>query len=223
MSSHQKLSKFLRAIGIILMSITAGFTLLGGAGTTCVAINPTGFGSNMSALASMQWLYIIFVLSGVTLGVLGIRAVINLIRGKPNAYRFSVIILLLGTILGVIHMATSRTLRGKSMPVDAIVFVTGFTLVVFLLFKIPGIWKIVDFSRGKPAENKTAGGISSILLAILTITIQNLKGTTHTWGGVNYADAFHTSMGIISIIFFVTGFLLLLPIASRQARLHQVI
>jgi hypothetical protein len=221
MSSEQKLSKFLRAIGVILMSITAGFTLLGGAGTTCVALNPTGFSSSMAALASMQWLYIFFVLSGVALGILGIRAVIELIRGKPNAYRFSVVILVIGTILGLVHMVTSRALRGKSMPVDAIVYVTAFTLVVFLIFKIPGIWKIVDFSRGKTPENKTAGGAASILLGILSISIQNLMGATHTWGGINYADAFHLSMWIIGIICFITGLALLSPISLNRFLRHQ--
>jgi hypothetical protein len=221
MSSNQKLSKFLRAIGIILMAFTAGFTFLGGAGTTCVALNPTGFSSSMAALASMQWLYIFFVLSGVALGILGIRAVIQLIRGKPNAYRFSVVILVAGTILGLVHIFTSRALRGKSMPVDAVVYVTAFTLAVFLLFKIPGIWRIVDFSRGKPSENKPAGGAASILLGILAISIQYLMGASHTWGGVNYADAFHLSMWIVGVACFITGLALLSPISLNRIRLHQ--
>jgi hypothetical protein len=36
------MKKFLRFVGILLMGITATVTLLGGVGTTCVALNPAG-------------------------------------------------------------------------------------------------------------------------------------------------------------------------------------
>ena len=69
MSTNSFFAKFLRFIGIALMGLTAAFTLLGGAGTTCVAINPTGFGESMAPLAKFQWLYVLFVLAGVAIGV----------------------------------------------------------------------------------------------------------------------------------------------------------
>ena len=40
MSSNGFTAKFLRFIGIVLMGLTAGFTLLGGIGTSYVALNP---------------------------------------------------------------------------------------------------------------------------------------------------------------------------------------
>jgi hypothetical protein len=43
--------KTLRTIGIVLMSLTAAFTLMGGAGTTCVALNPAGFGGKFAGIA----------------------------------------------------------------------------------------------------------------------------------------------------------------------------
>ena len=78
-------AKTLRFVGIVLMALTGGFTLLGGVGTTCVALNPTGFGESMAKLAPLQWLYILFVLAGVALGVMGIRATIQLIRGTRSS------------------------------------------------------------------------------------------------------------------------------------------
>ena len=87
MSTNSFFAKFLRFIGIVLMGLTAGFTLLGGIGTTCVALNPTGFSESMAPLAPFQWLYILFVLAGIALGILGIRATILLIKGTDKSYR----------------------------------------------------------------------------------------------------------------------------------------
>ncbi len=55
MSTNSFFAKFLRFIGIALMGLTAAFTLMGGAGTTCVAINPTGFGESMGTAIIGGW------------------------------------------------------------------------------------------------------------------------------------------------------------------------
>ena len=77
------MKKFLRFIGILFMGITGAVTLIGGIGTTCVALNPTKYES-MKAIADFQWLYILYVLIGVALGLLGIRATIQLARKKAG-------------------------------------------------------------------------------------------------------------------------------------------
>ena len=202
MSHNSFFAKFLRFIGIVLMALTGGFTLLGGVGTTCAALFPTNYDS-MAALAPFQWLYILFVLAGIALGIWGIRATVNLVRGTSDSYRASLQTLIAGTLIGGLHIYMSQMLRGASMPVDAVVYTTVLTLVVFLLFKIPGIWQGVDFAKAKADRNKPAGGTAAILLGIMTLTIQYTMGATHTWGGVNYAGAFNTGMTL-------TGFGLLL-------------
>src|SRR5512141_833583 len=118
MSRNTWWAKTLRIICIVLMSLTAAFTLMGGAGTTCVALNPTGFGGKFSGIAPFQWLYILFVLVTVAIGVMGVRAVVVLSRGKQASYRFALITLLAGAVVGLVHMLVSRALRGGSMPVD---------------------------------------------------------------------------------------------------------
>ncbi|MBK6647984.1 MAG: hypothetical protein IPG44_19950 [Anaerolineales bacterium] len=202
MSTNNFFAKFLRFIGIVLMGLTGGFTLLGGIGTTCAALFPANYES-MAALAPFQWLYILFVLAGIALGIWGIRATVNLVRGRSDSYRMSLQALIAGTLVGGLHIYMSQMLRGASMPVDAVVYTTVLTLVVFLLFKIPGIWQGVDFAKAKADRNKPAGGTAAILLGIMTLTIQYTMGATHTWGGVNYAGAFNTGMTL-------TGFGLLL-------------
>jgi hypothetical protein len=184
--------KTLRFIGILLMGITALFTIAGGAGTTCVALNPTGFGESMAKLAPFQWLYIIFVIATTAVGVMAARAVFLLAKGRSNSYRYSIIALLLGIIVGTIHIIVSRSLRGKSMPVDGVVYTTVLTLIIFLIFRIPKLWQGVDFNNDGKDDNSgpMAAAITLFVTGILTLTVQYWAGPTHTWGGTNWAAAF---------------------------------
>lgn len=217
MPTNHFFAKFLRFIGILLMGLTSGFTLLGGVGTTCAALAPTRYDS-MKALAPFQWLYILFVLTGIGLGVWGIRATVLLIKGAGQAYRQALYVLLAGAAIGLIHIAVSRALRGKSMPVDAVVYTTVLTLVLFLLFRIPAIWRGVDFSRGSAQSNRTAGGAAAILLGLLALTIQYSMAPTHTWNGVNYAGAFNVSMTAAGLACLLLGARLCAVTASASCR-----
>lgn len=216
MSHNSGFAKFLRFIGIVLMALTAGFTILGGVGTGCAAFNPLNpsWADTMGPLAQMQWLYIFYVLAGIAIGIAGIRAVVLLVKGDPKAYRDTLITLLIGIAIGVIHILTSRMLRGKSQPVDMVVYTTALTLVVFLLFRIPAIWQGVDFSRGKGKDNRTAGGAAAIVLGLLTLTIQYTMGATHTWDGVNYAAVFDTIMTVTGAACLALGLGMLFNLRS---------
>ncbi len=137
MSRNKWWAKLLRIVGIVFMSLTAAFTLMGGAGTTCVALNPTGFGDSFAGIAPFQWLWILFVLVGVAVGIMGIRTVVLLVKGTKNAYRYAMIALILGTALNAVHLFASRALRGSSMPVDGVLYTNILTLIIFLLFRTP--------------------------------------------------------------------------------------
>ena len=196
--------KTLRFIGIVLMALTGGFTLLGGIGTSCAALFPTKWES-MAPLAPFQWLYILFVLTGIALGVWGIRATIKLVRGTPDSYMTSLKALVAGAAVGGFHIYISRLLRGKSMPVDAVVYMTILTLIIFVLLRIPFLWQGANFEKGEGKSNKMAGGAAAILLGLMTLTIQYTMGSSHTWNGVNYADAFNMVMTITGIGLLLFG------------------
>ncbi len=196
MKPESGLAKFLRFIGILFMSLTAGVTVLAGVGTSCAALFPTKWDS-MAPLAPFQWLYILYVLVTIAIGVLGIRAVVMLAKGRQGAYKAALLALVLGLVVGVIHMITSRSLRGSSMPVDGIVYITVLTLVIFLIFRIPAIWSGVGYTKAPRKEGKKSGGAAAIVTGVLCMTIQFFVAPTHTWGGVNYADAFHATMSIV--------------------------
>ena len=192
-------AKTLRIIGIILLSLTAAFTLMGGAGSTCVAVNPTGFGGKFAGIAPFQWLWFVFVIVGIIAGILGIRAVVLIIKGVQNAYRAAMIALLIGTVVNVIHLLASRALRGGSMPVDGVLYANVLTLIFFLTLRIPGIWQAVNFE--KPSETQhndnSAASIALASAGLLTLSIQYLMLPTHTINGINYADACHTILSVI--------------------------
>ncbi len=203
------MGKFLRFVGIILMGLTAALTLLSGVGTTCVALDATQY-EGMEAIAQYQWLYIFYVLAAIAIGVLGIRATIALVRGKSTSYRDALIALVLGVVVGGIHMATSRALRdtGSSMPLDFIVYATVITLVIFLLFSIPKVKEMVSFDRESDKASGAAGGMAAIVAGMLFLSVHMWAGPTHIFDGVNLADAFHNAMmisgGVLTIIGLVT-------------------
>jgi hypothetical protein len=91
------------------------------------------------------------------------------------------------------------------MPVDAVVYSTIFTLAILLLFRIPGIWKGVDFSKGNSKSNRGAGAAAAMLVGALTLAIPYLMASTHTWNGVNYAEAFNASLTILGALQVLGG------------------
>jgi hypothetical protein len=215
MSRNTWWGKLLRFIGIALMALTGGFTLLGGLGTTCAALFPSRWES-MAPLASFQWLYILFVLSGIAIGVWGIWATVKLVRGTTDAYKMSLYALVAGVVIGGFHIYMSRILRGKSMPVDAVVYVTVLTLAVFLILRIPLIWQGVNFEKGDRKSNRMAGGAAAILLGLMTLTIQYTMAPTHTWNGINYANAFNALLTAAGL-----GLLLLGGTWMGMIRIHR--
>jgi hypothetical protein len=222
------LMKIFRVIAIILMGLTAAFTLMGGAGTVCVALAAEKFSERLALIAPYKWLYIFFVLATLAVGVMGVRALVYLIKGRPGAYRVAMIALLLGLAIGIIHIVASRLIRGASMPVDAVVYTTLLTLIYFLFLRLPGIWSQVGLE--KPARDKdlprNAAAITSLLIGVLTLTVQYWAGLTHIFGGVNYADAWHNQLAVVGWGLIILGLgLAVLPVMNRvwhqlEADLH---
>ncbi len=196
--------KIARIIGIVLLGLTAVITLLGGIGTTCVALNAANY-EGMEAIAQYRWLYIFYVLSGIVLGVLGIWVAVALVRGRPHAYRNALMVLAGGLLIGGLHMATSRALRGSSMPKDFIVYVTALTLILFLLFRIPGIWQRINLDNHNEYTSGLGAGSALIVIGTATLTVQTWAGPTHLINGINYADVWHTQLAIAGWVAVLLG------------------
>ena len=198
------IGKLLRIIGIILLGLTAVITFLGGIGTTCVALNPSAY-EGMEAIAPFQWLYIFYVVAGIGIGLLGIWATYLFARRQAQGYRAALIALVSGLVIGVLHVATSRALRGSSMPKDFIVYATSLTLLVFLLFGLPGVRRRINLTG---EDNHTGGlgvGAAFIVAGITTLTVGLWAGPTHTMNGVNYANVWSTQMSLLGTTLIAAG------------------
>lgn len=198
------LGKVLRMMGIILLGITALLTLLGGVGTTCVALDATRY-EGMEAIASYQWLYIFYVVAGIGIGITGVRATYLFIKGRPHAYRTALIALVSGLVVGGLHMATSRALRGSSMPKDFIVYATALTLLVFLLFRLPGIRDRISLIGADSYTNGLGAGTALIVAGIAILAVDLWAGPTHMIDGVNYANSWSVQLTSVGAILVASG------------------
>ncbi len=215
------MAKFLRFIGILFMGLTS-LILLSGVGTTCVALDPTQY-EGYEAIAKFQWLYILYVLAFVAFGIMGARATVQLVRGKKNAYRDALVVLVLSLVVGIIHMLTSRALRenGSSMPLDFIVYAIVLTLVIFLLFSFPKVKQMIGFEENDNNGKNAAGGMTAIVAGLLFLSVHMWAGPTHIFDGVNLADAFHTQMMTGGGILFIIGFVMLVRAALSDTKVGE--
>lgn len=179
MSENRKPSKLLRVIAVILMSLTVFVTLLGGVGTTCVALGAEKYES-MVELVPYKPLYLAFVVFSLAIGIWGILVTISLVRGGANAYRNTLIVLIAGAIVSGIHTAVSQVLRGASAPASWRFYINVFTWVVFLLFRFPRVWDRVDFTQSLKGSGKRAsGGTALIVCGMVALTTYLWAGPTH--------------------------------------------
>ena len=208
MTDRKGWAKILRVLGIIFMGITAIFTLMAGIGTTCVAFAAEKFSASMALIAPYKWLYILFVIFTTAVGVMMIRATVMIIKSKDKAYRYALLTLILGIVIGLIHIIASRTIRGKSMPTDGVVYMNVLTLVIFLVFRIPALWKEIDFSKPSGKDSSRLGAAFTLLLCgIAILTAPYWGAATHTFipGGTNWANAWPLQMNLIGTILCLAG------------------
>ncbi len=188
----------LRVIAIVLFGLCSAVMLLGGIGTSCVAWAPLNFGERMAALASMQWLYILASITTTGLGVFGIWVTVALARGRRWSYRGALGMLIAGLALAGSQMIASEMLRGSSAPNNMRVYITIFTLAVFLLLRLPGLWNTLG-GFTQPGGTDTPGAAAGAAIAVIglaMLTVHLWAASTHTLGGVNYADVWHLPLTI---------------------------
>ena len=99
------------------------------------------------------------------------------------------------------------------MPVDPIVYVTVLTLILFLIFRIPAIWKGVDFTR-QHSINRPGGRRSCLALCSHGAI---LMGPSHTWAE-DYADAFNGMMTGIGVACLVVGIMVMVKFGVNYKR-----
>ena len=205
---NKRPSKMLRGIALTLMSITVVFTIIGGAGTVCIALGAENY-DNLKMLVPYKWLYQIFVVVKFTIGFWGLHVVYTLFKGREKAYRNAMIVLTIGLLVAIAQMITSQILRGKTLPVDIRFYITLVTILVFLIIRLPSVWPKVDFTWSKKSGSKKAvAGISMLLSGIITITTPIWATNSHiTADGYNLVNVLATPLlfGGLSLIILGVG------------------
>lgn len=215
------LGKILRITAIILLGLTAVFSLLGGIGSTCVAFAAEKYPS-MSAIAPYKWLYMLYVVLTIAAALYAVSATVNLVRARPGAYRQAVLAILACLVLAAAQVISSRLLRGKSMPNDLRLYVSLLALAAFLLLRIPRIWQQSGLGApGTRGGGGLAAGTALFLGGVTVLTVHLWAGPTHTINGFNFADVWHTQLsllgwGLVSAGLTLFGRELARPLRTRE-------
>jgi hypothetical protein len=197
---HSPLSpggRILRIVGISLMALTVAFNLMGGIGTACVALNPTGWSAAMAKLAPYQWLYILLMVVATATAIWGIVVTIGLARGNSShAYRDALIVLVISALAAGVQTFVSMALRGKGAPQNIRFYLTLFTLAVMLLFRLPPIWtRIGGFRRGGPGDAATTAGLAAFTGGLVALTTPLWASPTHIGpDGANWVNVLRTPL-----------------------------
>ncbi len=201
--------KILKIVAVIFLGLSAAMNLLGGIGTTCAAFLTENFPS-MMPLLPFQWLYQLLVILTVPLGIVMIWAIVVLLRGKVNAFKITLWLLVAGTILGAVHMFASLALRGAAVPANVKLYVNLITLILFIILTLPGVKKFVDFSKPSGASSgATAGGLTAIVAGLIMLTTVVWAAPTHTYQGENWVNVIYVPLMSIGTLLTLFGFGLL--------------
>jgi hypothetical protein len=216
------LGKIIRIAAIILLGLTAVFSLLGGIGSTCVAFAAENWES-MAAIVPFKWLYMIYVVLTIAASLYAVRATVNLVRNRPGAYREAILAILACLLLATAQVISSRLLRGKSMPNDIRVYVSFLALVVFLLLRIPRIWQQSGLDRPNTGGGTgLAAGPALFLSGVTVLTVHLWAGPTHSFGRVNFADVWHIQLTALGWALIAAGLLALGHELRRSTRVEKL-
>ena len=200
-------SKVLRVVAILFMGLTGALNILGGIGTSCAAFLTKDYPPYWILIQSdLQWLWQSFVVLTTLIGIANVWSTIRLSRGKDNAYRNAVIILVLGTLVTGVHVYSSYAVLEGIMPVLFVFLANGITLLLFLFLRLPGIRERVDFGRSaEDGVGQTAAGLTAIIVGLVVLTTSLWVGSSHVYEGVNWTHVLTEFLIGSSLVFMGTG------------------
>ncbi|RPI88102.1 MAG: hypothetical protein EHM41_02580 [Chloroflexi bacterium] len=218
---NSKLGRIIRIVFIVFMGMTGFMNLVGGIGTSCAAFFTKKY-PPMWSLLDYQWLYQTFVVVTTLIGIAGIWATISLVRARKGSYNLSLIVLVLGCVIGAIHYFSSLALRGAATPANVVFFINVGTLVIALLFKIPKIREQVDLEKpAAKSDRLAAAGLASIVAGAVLLTVVYWAGPSHMYEGVNWVNVIFWPLNISGTLLAFGGFGLLVYARKLDALLEQ--
>jgi hypothetical protein len=198
-----KTGKTLRVLAIVMLGLTAAFTLLGGAGTTCVAFFADTYGPAFAGFVPNMPMYQIFVYVCIAAGIAGLAVTWLMVRGRRRAFTWAIVVILLSGVMAAVQMYYSSVIKGvpffQTPPSSMRLYCAILTLVIFIVLKLPGIREKVDFTapwRGTDASN-IAGGMAAFVAGVLIITTPSWAGPSHMLNGDNLVNVLLVPLLII--------------------------
>ncbi len=206
MSNKPVRNNFLRGVAIVLLSLTAIFTLAGGIGTSCVALDAAKYGPSFAKMAPVQPILQILCVISILSGIFGVYSIIRLAKNKPRGYMYTLIFLVVAGAASAVQFYLSSTLRGSTAPNNFRLYVTVFTLLVMLALRLPGLWSKVGFEgSGKSGGTAAAGGVALFLCGLVTISMPVWGEPTHLVGGFNTVNVLLIPLLAAGAVMMVAG------------------
>jgi hypothetical protein len=217
---NSRIGKILRTAGIIFFGLATLMNLLGGIGTTCAAFFTSDYPPFAALIEEgMQWLYQRLVIATVLLGIIGIWIIVQLTRGAKIAYRNALIVLACGTILAGIQYYSSMQLFGKAAPANIKFYSNVLALILFLIFLIPGIWEVINYSRGESGAGRdTAGGLAAFVLGVILLTTPIWSAPSHTYQGENWVNLLRAPIVVSGLVLTGGGIALVMRATAGALR-----
>jgi hypothetical protein len=216
----KKTGRVLRTVAIVFLGLTAAMNLLGGIGTTCAAFGFTmTYRRAFADLHDYKWLYQALVVTTILIGIAGAWATYALAKGRNKAFRNTMIILVIGTILAGVQFAASMALRGEATPANVKFLANAVTLVFFLVLRIPSIWQHIDFSAPEERiDGATAGGMAAIVAGLLVLTVPTWAASSHTYEGTNWVLVLKQPLEFSGLLFLISGIGVLAWVSAHVLR-----
>lgn len=209
----QRTGKILRILALVLVGVTAAFTLLGGIGTTCVAFNAEQYGKAFAAFIPYKATYQAFVVTSIVAGLIGLAAIVAMVRGNRWAYWLAILAAVTGMATAGIHMYYSSTLKEISFfaaaPENMRFYVSVITLVFLLILRLPGVWQSADFTRPwrGGGGKKNAAGMAAIAVGLATLTTPMWAAPNHVIDGFNLVYVLEYPLAIAGLALTLGGLL----------------
>ncbi len=88
--------------------------------------------------------------------------------------------LALSVLFAGVQTFVSIALRGKGAPQNMRLYVTTFTAVMFLLLRLPPIWKLIGgFNRGSEGDWQAPAGLAMFVSGVVLLSTPLWAGPTH--------------------------------------------
>ncbi|MCK5053055.1 MAG: hypothetical protein KAR65_02180 [Anaerolineales bacterium] len=202
----------LKKLAIIFMGLTTAMNILSGVGTSCAAFLTKNFPMFWDILrVDLLWLWQSFVVVTSLIGLAGVWSTVQLVRGKSNAYRNAMILLILGSIVNGIHVYYSQTVLDGILPIIFTLLANVITLVLFIILGTPGLREQIRFdSEGDPVTGATATGLTAFFVGVILISTSHWAGPSHTFDGVNLVHVLRIPLLAGGTIFSMGGLAILL-------------